>query len=104
MIGPPWKGCEYQLLLLPWHGRILLGYLIPNSAATAATRFTASLRDMRRVSCRKRIALSRAPVLTSPYNCISHLESTPGAAGFSHSTLTLPGTFPHLRLRRPSSG
>src|SRR5262249_55147045 len=95
---------EPQPLLLPCHGRSLLGYFTPNSAATCATRLDASLRVIRRVSCRKRIALSFSPVRTSPYNCISHLESTPGAAGFSHSTRTLPSGMPQVSIRRPSSG
>src|SRR5262245_3605307 len=85
---------ELQLLLRSRHGRPFLGYFIPNSAATCATRFDASLRVIRRVSCRKRMALSLWPVRTSPYNCISHLESTPAAAGFSHSTRTLPSGMP----------
>src|SRR5262245_270343 len=95
---------ELQLLLLPRHGHSLRGYFIPNSAAICATRFDASLRVIRRVSCRKRIALSFCPVRTSPYNCISHLESTPGAAGFSHSTRTFPSGMPQVRIRRRSSG
>src|SRR5262245_47401998 len=95
---------ELQLLLLSCHGRPLLGYFIPNSAATCVTRFDASLRVIRRVSCRKRIAFSFCPVRTSPYNCISHLESTPGAAGFSHSTRTFPSGMPQVRIRRRSSG
>ena len=41
-------------------------YLIPRQAASSATRFAASLRDRLRVSCRKRIAFSRSPVLTNP--------------------------------------
>src|SRR5271157_846364 len=41
-------------------------YFSPSSAATAASRFAASLLDIPRVSCRKRIACSRSPILTSP--------------------------------------
>src|SRR5262245_1970417 len=71
-------------------------YLIPRSAASPATRFAASLRDRLRVSCSKRIAFSRSPVLTSPYSRISHLASTPGAAALSHSTRIFPSGMPQV--------
>jgi hypothetical protein len=73
---------------------------MPNSAATAITFLTASLRDMRRVCCKNWIAISRSPVLTSPYNRISHRESTPGAAAGKHSAQTSPSDIPHVKIRR----
>src|SRR5208337_1952086 len=85
----------------PW---LQWSYFIPSSAATPATRFAASLLDIPRVSCRKRIAFSRSPVRTIPYSRISHLASTPGAAALSHSTRTFPSEMPQRRIRRWSSG
>ena len=55
-----------------------------------------------RVSWRNRTASCRAPVLTSPYSRISQLESTTGAAAFSHSTRTFPSGIPQVRIRRLS--
>jgi hypothetical protein len=62
------------------------------------------VRDNCRVSLKKSIAFSRAPVRTNPYNRISHRESTPGAAAASHSTRILPSGMPQVRIRRWLSG